>query len=190
MIFELAKNRKTIRKFKKDNPPIEDLIYAIECAKEAPSGMNSQPWIFVIIRNEKLKRKIREICERNEKSFYQTAKGPLKEFLLKNNINWKKEFLTQAPYLIAAFSYIKAPFAKESLWISIGYILLALEEKGLSTVTYTPSDPKEISKILNTPAEYKLEVILPVGYSADNKKKCKRKNVNEIIFFDNFVGGE
>jgi nitroreductase len=62
-----------------------------------------------------------------------------------------------------------------------GYLLLALEEKGLATVTYTPSNFNEISNYINLSKEYKLEVILPIGYSIDPKPKYKRKNIEDVL---------
>ncbi|KAF2956931.1 nitroreductase family protein [Marinitoga sp. 38H-ov] len=180
-ILELAKNRKTVRKFSKDIPPIEDIKYAINIAKEAPSGKNDQPWLFILITNKEEKVKIREICEKGEKAFYKNSKGRLKEWLDKMSFSWEKDFLSEAPYLLFVFSNSKSPFSKESVWISIGYLLLALEEKGLSTVTYTPSNYNEISRFINPPENYKLEVILPIGYSIDNKHKYARKDLEDIL---------
>ncbi|MBM7558364.1 nitroreductase family protein [Marinitoga litoralis] len=180
-IQELAKKRKTVRKFNNVIPPIEDIIYAINVAKEAPSGKNDQPWLFMLISNNEEKNKIREICEKGEKAFYKNSKGRLREWLDKMGFSWKKEFLSDAPYLLFVFSYQISPFSKESVWLSIGYLLLALEEKGLSTVTYTPSNYNEITNFIAPPENYKLEVILPIGYSIDPKPKYERKNIDEIL---------
>jgi len=184
MILNLAKRRKTVRNFKPEIPPLDDILYAIKTAKEAPSGMNSQPWYFLIIADNLMKEKIKKIAESAEKIFYENSKGKLKDFLIKNKITWEKNFLSSAPYLILVFSDIRFPFSKESTWLSIGYFLLALEEKKLSTVTYTPPKPSEIGKIVNAPKFYKLEVILPVGYSNDSKKKQNRKKVDEIVSYN------
>lgn len=186
MLLNLAKKRKTIRNFKSDVPPLSDIIYAIEIAKEAPSGMNSQPWCFLIVTDPIIKEKIKNSSESAEKVFYENSKGKLKDFLIKNSITWQKNFLINAPYLILIFSDIRSPFSKESTWISIGYFLLALEEKNLSTVTYTPPNPLQIAEIVNAPKFYRLEVILPIGYSNETKEKQKRKNTNEIIFYNTF----
>ncbi|KLO21963.1 NADH oxidase [Marinitoga sp. 1197] len=185
-IYELAKKRKTVRKFKTDIPSLEDIKYALNVAKEAPSGKNDQPWKFLLIDEIDKKVKIREICEKGEKAFYEKSKGKLRKWLEEKGFSWKKEFLTQAPYLLLAFSYVRSPFASESLWLSIGYLLLALEEKGLSTVTYTPTNFNEVSKFVNIPKNYKLEVILPIGYSDDIKPKYERKKLSEILYYNNF----
>ncbi|SHF09402.1 Nitroreductase [Marinitoga hydrogenitolerans DSM 16785] len=180
-LYELSKKRKTVRKFSNKIPDIEDIKYAINVAKEAPSGKNDQPWLFVLVSSENKKNKIREICEKGEKAFYENSKGKLKEWLDKKGFSWKKPFLTEAPYLLFVYSNKKSPFSKESVWLSLGYFLLALEEKGLSTVTYTPSNYNEISEYMKVPKDYRLEVILPIGYSIDPKPKYERKSIEELL---------
>jgi len=55
MLFELARKRKTVRKFTNDTVRLEDILYCINVAREAPSGMNAQPWRFVIVSDEEIK---------------------------------------------------------------------------------------------------------------------------------------
>ena len=66
-VLELAKRRKTIREFSSEKIDLEDVIYAINVAKEAPSGANRQPWRFVIVIDNEKKKVIREICERTHR---------------------------------------------------------------------------------------------------------------------------
>jgi nitroreductase len=73
------------------------------------------------------------------------------------------------------FSNQAMPYATESTWLAIGYIILALEERSISTLTYTPSYPENVRSSFNAPGEYKLEAILPIGYSADTKPKEQRR---------------
>jgi nitroreductase len=52
--LELVKNRRTIRRFKPDPVPDEFIDKIIEAARWAPSGYNSQPWEFVVLKDRKL----------------------------------------------------------------------------------------------------------------------------------------
>ena len=183
-ILEIARRRKTVRKFSKKSISMDDIIYCIEVAKEAPSGMNSQPWRFLILTEKEKKRRVREICEGEERKFHEKVKGPLSTWLKERKISWEKKFLEEAPALVLVFSIKKFPYFNQSTWLSIGYFLLALEEKGLATVTYTPPNERAIKEFLGVPAHYKLESILPIGYSADEKKKEERMRVDEITFMN------
>ena len=183
MLLEIARKRKTVRKFSSDEIDLADVLYCIDVAREAPSGMNAQPWRFVIIDDEETKAKIKEVCEKGEKKFYRKVDGELKKWLKERIFTWSKNFLN-ASILLLVFSHKKAPYFIQSTWLAIGYLLLALEEKGLATVTYTPPNPVEIGKLVNAPSEYKLQVILPIGYSADDKEKESRKEIQEIAYIN------
>lgn len=189
-LLDIARRRKTTRSFKKGEiPPLNDILEAIEVALEAPSGLNCQPWYFLIISDSKIKKKIREFCEREERLFHEMAPDFFKEWLKKRKITWKKKFLTDAPYLILVFSDMKCPYAIQSTWLSIGYLLLALEEKSLSSLTYTPPEPSKLGKILLINSRYKLQTIIPVGYSNEKREKELRKNIREKVFYNKWGNG-
>ncbi len=183
-VLSLATNRKSIRSYSSEEIPLSQVLYAIKTALQAPSGANQQPWTFVIIKDAELKRKIRETCERSERKFHNRVGGELKEWFRSRGISWRKPFLEEAPYLIAVFSIMGKPFAIQSTWLSIGYLLLALEEKGLSSLTYTPSNPSEIGKILGAPKEAMLQAIIPVGKGSEGKNKEPREGLEEKVFMN------
>ena len=185
-VAELAKRRKSVRKFKPDKFDMEVIIECIDVAKEAPSGSNAQPWYFVIVKDEEVKRKLREVCENGEKKFYSHVRGELAEWLKSKGLNWEKPFLTEAPYIVGVFAKKKAPYSRESVWIAVAYFLLAIEERGLASLTYTPPNREEVAEVLKCPQEYRLEVLIPVGFSADSKDKEPRKSVEEITSVDYF----
>jgi len=186
VVLELALRRKTVRKFGPEVPRREDVLYALEAAKEAPSGMNAQPWRFLVVDSPELKEMIRVACEAAERAFHAKVRGEWGEWLREKGFTPDKPFLTEAPYLILVFARAEAPFWLQSTWLAIGYVLLALEERGLSTVTYTPPDPKAIGELVGAPGGYKLQTILPVGLPADPKPKYQRKGLEEVVAFNRF----
>lgn len=138
----------------------------------------------IIINDPNVKSKIRELCESGEKMFYANVRGELRRWLAYMKLTWKKPFLTEAPYLIAVFSNLKKPYAIQSTWLSIGYLLLALEEKGLASLTYTPPNPKEVADILGVPNDFTLQTIIPVGLPKEKKQKEPRKKLYEVTFYN------
>ena len=60
-LLELVKKRRSIRKFKPDPIPDECVDKIIEVARWAPSGANSQPWEFIVIKKQELRNKIVEL---------------------------------------------------------------------------------------------------------------------------------
>jgi nitroreductase len=186
IILRLARARKTVRKF--DSTPVEmaDVITVLEAGSQAPSGANSQPWRFLIITDPNTKAIIREASEEGEKEFYRTVGGGLKNWLNGKGIDWHKPFLEEAPLLVLVFSDGAAPYSTESVWLSIGYILLSLEEKGLHTITYTPSNPQEILEKLEIPQGFRLEAVLPIGFPKFRESKEERRDVSEVSYLNSW----
>lgn len=60
-VFEIIKNRRSIRKFLDKPIPDEDLRKILEAAIWAPSGSNEQAWHFFVVRDKKKIDKIKAI---------------------------------------------------------------------------------------------------------------------------------
>ncbi|MGI6588601.1 MAG: nitroreductase family protein [Peptococcia bacterium] len=80
--------RHSVRKFKEQAVPLEDIKEIIKAATYAPSGKNLQNWHFVVVRN---KEKIEQMAALIEKKAYKIAES-LKEDAL------KKRFLRSLDY--------------------------------------------------------------------------------------------
>ena len=105
--------------------------------------------------------------------------------------DWHKPFLEIAPYLIVVFkqSYDlgaegkrKNYYVNESVGIASGFLLTALHNAGLATLTHTPSPMGFLEKILNRPKNEKAVLLIPVGYPAEDAKvpDLKKKSFEEV----------
>lgn len=183
---EIAIRRKTARKFKKDPVKDTDIKYIINTARQAPSGSNRQPWRFIVVTSQNLKQEIRRESEEGEKEFYESLSPERKKWYIEKGLSPSKPNLTEAPVLLVVLGDTSAPNYKPSVWVSITYAVLAIEELGLATVTYTPSYPILVTRAVGAPDEFIVESILPIGYSDDTKKKEPRLEMSEISFRDSW----
>ena len=181
IILQLAKSRKTSRKFKKHPVNEEDVKYILETIRQSPSGSNAQPWEVIVIDNQGMKTKVRKAAEVGEQHFYESISPERKKGYNSKGLSPSKPMLTDAPVLLVILGDTSAPNYKPSIWVSVGFAILAAEERGLSTVTYTPSDPSLVTEAVGAPHGYLVEAILPLGYSDDSKPKENRKKVEEFI---------
>jgi len=192
IFLDLMIQRRTIRDFSNKSVPIEILENVIKTASSAPSGANKQPWHFVIVKNLKVKKTIRIAAEKEEKEFYE-HRAP--DYWLKDlnqfGTDWHKPFLETAPYLIVVFKQRyglkkdgkrKNYYVNESVGIASGFLLAALHNAGLATLTHTPSPMGFLEKILNRPKNEKAVLLIPVGYPADDAEvpALKKKSFTEI----------
>jgi nitroreductase len=181
---ELARRRRSIRKFKQDFVPMEIILSVLDTAHYAPSGANEQPWRFIVVTDPELKKRIRQSSEKGKREMYAKVSGEFRDWLMEHRLNPDKQFLEGAPTLIVVLMKAKAKYAKESIWTSIGYILLALEEQGYCTVPYTPSNTFYPLSELDVPKGYRLEAILPVGLSDDDSPRTSRDNLDNLVFIN------
>ena len=185
--------RRTVREFSTKTFPIEIIENCIKSAGTAPSGANKQPWSFTIVENKEVKAKIRIAAEKEEKEFYgHRATKEWLEDLNQFGTNWQKPFLEIAPYLIIVFRQIydvnesgsqrKNYYVNESVGIASGFLLAALHNAGLVTLTHTPSPMNFLGKILDRPENEKAYLLIPVGYPSDNAEvpNIKKKPFSEI----------
>ena len=173
-LYELMKTRRSIREFSRKKVPDEVIINAIKTASSAPSGANKQPWHFVVVKDSKIKKDIRLAAEKEEKLFYshRAPESWLKD-LNQFGTDWNKPFLEKAPALIVVFrqSFSKEEgvkkknyYVSESVGIASGFLLTALHNAGLATLTHTPSPMGFLEKILGRPNNEKATLLIPIGY--------------------------
>ena len=171
-------NRRSIRDFSSEEIPEMVIKNVLKTAMAAPSGANKQPWKFVVVKDENIKQKIRIAAEKEEKKFYEhrATEEWLKD-LNKFGTDWNKPFLENAPALIIVFrqSYDnsgggkrKNYYVNESVGIACGFLLMALQNAGLVSLTHTPSPMGFLERILKRPKNEKAYLLIPVGFPAKN----------------------
>jgi nitroreductase len=184
----LMKNRRSIRKYKKQTIPLEKIHLVLDAGRYAPSGANQQPWTYILVTDTTLKQQIRSESEKVETKYHKTTPPQLQGWFKKQGITPEKPFLTDAPALIVVAGDTRAPYWLESTWISIAYILLQAENQKLGTLTYTPSDTIFLNKLLNIPNHYSVVVIIPIGYPAETPttKTRPRKPLKQIVHHNRY----
>lgn len=192
------KRRHSIRKFD-DKPVNKEIIEnCIKAAGTAPNGANHQPWHFVAIQSAEIKAKVREQAEAHEQGFYQGRAGEEWLNALKPlGTDASKPYLEHAPWLIAIFSQKNTEledgnkqnnyYVHESVGIASGFLINALHNCGLATLTHTPKPMSFLSKICNRPDNERPYMLVVAGYPATDatipKHAINKKPFTEIASF-------
>lgn len=173
----LMKRRRTVRDFS-DRPVPRALIEAaLRAAGTAPSGANQQPWHFAVVTDPAVKREIRLAAEAEERGFYAGRAGEeWLSALAPLGTDAEKPFLETAPVLIAIFAERygigaggrrrKNYYVPESVGIATGFLIAALHQAGLATLTHTPAPMGFLNQICRRPAQEKPYILLVAGYPA------------------------
>ena len=168
-VKEAIEKRRSIRKYKKNDIPDDVIKKLIDAARHAPSSRDSQPWEFIIIKDDDIKEKLAKI------------KGKENE-----------EVLLKAPVIITiCVDKNKSP----SRWIEDGAcaamnILLTAHNLDLGAVYvtgYSQTTPEIIPKlqdVLSLPEHVMPVCLIPVGYPNEIPKPKELRNLKETIHYE------
>lgn len=192
------RRRHTVRNFS-DRPVPRDIIETcILAAGTAPSGANHQPWHFSVIGDPALKKRIREAAEAEEKAFYAGRAGAeWLDALAPLGTDPDKPFLEEAPWLICIFGERKSRsadgvlrknyYVPESVGIATGFLIAALQQAGLATLTHTPNPMGFLNEICGRDPQDKPYILLVVGYPREGatipEHATRKKALFEIATF-------
>ena len=188
--------RRTVRQFSERPVPREVIEECLLAAGLAPSGANLQPWHFVVVSDPNVKHEIRIAAEQEEREFYhRRAPQEWLDALSLIGTDENKPFLETAPYLIVVFGLnytflpdgrrVKSYYVNESVGIATGFLIAALHDAGLVSLTHTPSPMGFLNNILQVPPSEKPFLILVVGYPAEDAQVpiIEKKSLGEIATF-------
>jgi iodotyrosine deiodinase len=192
----MMQSRRTVREFSDRLVPRELIEECLRTAGTAPNGANMQPWHFVVVNDPAMKHEIRVAAEKEESEFYRHKAPPeWLDALAPLGTNEDKPFLDIAPYLIVIFAQtysllpdgrkVKNYYVQESVGIAVGFLIVAIHNAGLASLTHTPSPMGFLNELLGRPAQERPFLILVIGYPADNAMvpDITKKSLNEIATF-------
>lgn len=193
--YHLMNKRRSIRFFSSDPVPRELVEKLVLTAGTGPSGAHTEPWSFVAVSDPDIKEQVRSIVEAEEEINYTKRMGKQWVADLKAlKTTWKKEYLTEAPWILLIFKqpYTPLPDGRKvnhyyheiSTSISCGILLAAIQNAGLVTLTSTPLNcGPALRTVLNRPSHEKLLMLLPLGYPTKDATvpDLKRKPLEEIL---------
>ena len=193
---EEMQRRRTVRHFSNRPVPREVIEECLLVAGGAPSGANLQPWHFVVVSDPRVKHEIRIAAEQEEKEFYhRRASEEWLDALAVIGTDEHKPFLESAPCLIAVFGKnhsflpdgrrVKNYYVNESVGIATGFLIAAVHQAGLVSLTHTPSPMGFLNTILDITPDEKPFLILVVGYPAEDAQVpvIEKKPLDEIATF-------
>ena len=161
-MLETIKTRRSIRTYTSepvDNPVIDQII---EMGTWAPSGLNNQPWKFVVVKDRAILDKIAE-----QTSYSKIIKG--------------------APVCIAVFLDQDLIYDRVKDILSIGAcienMMLAIHTLRLGGVWLGEilKNRKNVEKILGVPETCELMAVIALGHPDEQKGGGTRKPLSDVV---------
>lgn len=114
-IVDCVLKRKSIRGYKKDPVPQQVINEILEISIRAPSGLNTQPWEFLVVTGEVLDNIRKENVEN-----YSSGETPNPMFDYKNQGIYRQRQIELAKQLFALLDIDREDYAKREEWLKKG----------------------------------------------------------------------
>lgn len=167
-LLSISRFRCSVRDYSPRAIEREKLEYILETARLAPSAVNYQPWVFIVIREAENKCKLQSCYNRD---WFKSAPA----YILvcgNHNESWKRKT-------------DEKDFCDIDVAIATEHLCLAATEQELGTCWVCNFDANLCKKSFNLPDHLEPIVIVPIGYPADpnvfSSTLKKRKAFNEIV---------
>lgn len=176
-ILEVIKGRRSVVRFKPRPITDEELSLILEAGRWAPSYANSQPWTFVVVRDEEKKRKLGELVERML-------------ILRPGRVALSAPGLGDPAVVIAvAVDTLKDPdHHVEAGAAATQNMALMAHALGLASfwagIYGTPVE-REVRRILGLPKGMRVVSLLPIGEAA-YEAKSERVELSQLVRYEKF----
>jgi len=181
-MIEAVRTRRSVRKFTGRDVEDEVVLQLLESARLAPSGHNTQPWRFIVVRSPEAKR-----------ALAKAAHG--------------QSWMEAAPVFIVCVADVRCRIQDEpglevngtspqfalrqvsrDAAIAVEHAVLDAEALGLDTCWVAWYGQADVRPILGIPADKFVVAILPLGYPAETPGERPRKKLDEIVMFEKWEG--
>lgn len=161
---ELARRRRSTRSFRADPVPPYVLERLVEAARWAPTGMNMQPWEFVVVTDRTLCRRL------GRNAFY---------------CGIYSAHVGAAPAIIAVcMNKRRGPFVRDDCCAAATCILLAAADMGLGACWVGGIRKEAIAEILGLPRHMEVLCLIPVGYPADRPSPPPKRPLLSLLHWN------
>jgi len=167
-LMEVIRKRRSIRRYKPDPVPEEDIKYILEAARLAPSFANTQCWHFVVVTDEHVKKEVAQAGNGNR-------------------------WIARAPVIIVACADPAGPGARDDIpnylvdmGIAIEHLILAATERGLGTCWIGWFDESKVKEALGVPENIRVVASTPLGYPDEAPAARSRKGLDEIVSYNRY----
>ena len=201
-VFEAMYSQRSFTRFRPDPVPLEAIEKILEAATKAPSGGNSQPWEFVVIKDRDLIQRIGGIY----REVWLGARGegaPPDEAPAYRAARYLAQHIHEAPAMILvcadhtrgfmgydpAQGIVRDRYAS-SIWLAVQNMFLAARALGLGTRLTTTHirREQEIKDLLGIPDHVETMMLTPLGYPRGSFGAPDRRPVAEVTHFNRWSG--
>ena len=177
-MYDIITLRRSVRKYSDKMVSDDDIRKIIDAGLTAPSGGNSQPWHFTVIKNKSKQNELVEICK--------------KEFVEKGS-EWRKNWAKQENFnpfydpsvIIVISNKTDVELSNEDCCFAIENMVLMAESLGLSSCIIRDicwAINKNNQEDYGIPKEYDCFMCVSIGYCETKINKPKTLDYSKVNF--------
>lgn len=207
--FDLVGNMRAMRRLKPDPVPQKLLRKVLDAGVRAPSGMNSQPWAFVVLRETGAKLWFAEHYRAAVESRFgdfaiaEDDSSPMAK--LGRAMQYQMTHMHEFPVLLLVCGLRDWPFRVPeaervglappnygAVYPCVQNILLACRAVGLGAALTTMHQvfEEELHAHFEIPEQYGVVVSIPIGYPLGRFGPVSRKPAADVTYYDRWGAKE
>jgi nitroreductase len=177
-LSKVIKDRRSIRKYKKDAVDDTSILECIEAARLSPSWANTQVSRYVVIKDQSIKEALMETLSSSNPARQAVLDAPCVICLVsQRNVAGirKGEAVTD-----------KGDWFMYDGGIAMEHLVLTAWSLGLGTVHVGLFDSRKAEQILSVPEGFSVVAMTPLGHFEDSPDPRPRKPIDEILYLNQF----
>lgn len=160
--------RSSVLKF--STKPIEEdkVKRIVDAGRRAPSAKNRQPWRFVVIQEEELRKKMEDAC-------------------------FGQEHVGQAPSIVAActtnidYTMPNGQLAYPiDIAIAVAFMMIQAQAEEVGSCVITTFNEADVKDFLSVPFSMRVVMLLLLGYAAEKPFPTTRKGFDRVVSFNHW----
>jgi nitroreductase len=192
VLLSIIQKRRSVRVYKRGKLSDQQLASILEAARWAPSGANTQPWEFVITRDRKKMKRVREIYDNEWKQ--RKREDPV------NYKGLKKDYVGDVSVLVLicgdartkqVYLTTRQPADREKLFQAsianaVEHMMLVAASMNLGTVWVSVREEvePELRKLFGVPPELRLLWVVPIGHAQSWPKAKPRRKISAFAHME------
>ena len=195
-LLKIIQHRRSVRVYKTGKVTDKQLETILEAARWAPSGANTQPWEFVVTRDRKKMKRVREIYsnewrdrKREDPIHYKGLKkdyvGDVSVLVLACG-----EARSKAVYLTTRQPADREKLFQASIANSVQQMMLTAASMNLGTVWVSVREEvePELRELFKVPKELRLLWVMPIGHASSWPKAKPRRPITAFTHYEVYDG--
>ena len=168
-IYETLRERRSVRKYKPDPVPEDKLSRILEAARIAPSWSNLQCWKFIVVRDPEKKKQLAASMPTSNPAVKAVGETAPVVLVLCADPKESGDQDGKDYYLLDA-------------GLALQQLMLAAHAEGLGTCWVAWFDEAKARAACAVPAGYRVVALAPLGFPEKQPSPRPRKEMDEIVY--------